>query len=137
MIAWRRLHEAPVDALPWLLGIARGVMANRRRGDARREALHERLVATAVVEVEPGPERRSSESVVMRALASLSQRDQEVLLLVAWDGFDRARAAQVMGVSTALLSLRLHRARRRLVRALASAETAEQQSGGSSAMEVL
>ena len=30
VIAWRRLQEAPGDELPWLLAIARGVLANRR-----------------------------------------------------------------------------------------------------------
>ncbi len=135
--AWRRLDEAPRDELPWLLGIARGVLANRRRAEARREALHERLAATTVVEVEPGPDWRAAESVVVCALSSLSQRDQEVLLLVAWDGLDRAGAAQVLGVSATVFSLRLHRARRRLARALAAPGTVEQRAGDQSAAEVL
>jgi RNA polymerase sigma-70 factor (ECF subfamily) len=135
--AWRRLDEAPGDELPWLLGIARGVMANRRRAEARRQALHERLAATAVVDIEPGPDRRGGDSPVVRALSALSQRDQEVLLLVAWDGLDRARAAQVLGISATVFSLRLHRARRRLARALAAQGTVEQQAGDQSAAEVL
>lgn len=135
--AWRRLSEAPEDEVTWLLGIARGVIANRRRGEARRQALHERLVATAVVEVDPGPERGASESGLLGALASLSERDQELLRLVAWDGLDRARAAQVLGISASLFSLRLHRARRRLARALAGQETAEQRAGDQSSLEVM
>ncbi len=34
VIAWRRLDEAPDDTLAWLLAITRGVLANRRRGEA-------------------------------------------------------------------------------------------------------
>ena len=112
-------------------------MANRRRADARRNALHERLAANAVIEVEPGPERRVGGSGLVRALASLSDRDQEVLRLVAWDGLDRARAARVLGISTSLFSLQLHRARRRLARALEAQAPAEQQTGDQSSLEVL
>lgn len=135
MIAWRRFDDAPADELPWLLGIARGVTANRRRGEARRRALHERLLATAVVEVEPGPEE-AGESELLRALASLREHDQELLRLVAWDGLDRARAAQVLGISTALFAVRLHRARRRLARVLAAQRQLEQLTGDPPAMEV-
>ena len=85
LIAWRRLDDAPDDALPWLFGIARGVIANRRRGDARREALYERLAATTVQEIDPGPDSGVRESPLLAALATLSERDREVLQLVAWE----------------------------------------------------
>jgi RNA polymerase sigma-70 factor (ECF subfamily) len=137
VIAWRRLEEAPVDERAWLFGIARGVMANRRRGDARRQALHDRLVATTVVEVEPGLERPTGGSALLRALGCLNERDQELLRLVAWDGLDRARAAQVLGISTSLVSLRLHRARRRLARALAAEGIEERRADDPSSLEVL
>lgn len=133
--AWRRLEHAPEDELPWLLGIARGVIANRRRGDARREALRGRLAAVAVVEVERAPEPRAGHGL-REALVSLSERDQEVLRLVAWDGLDRARAARVMGVSASVFSLRLHRARRRLARALAERQSEGQRADDQSSLEV-
>lgn len=136
VIAWRRLDEAPDDELLWLFGIARGVIANRRRGDARRRALHERLLATAVIEAVPGPELEAGESELLRALASMGERDQELLRLVAWDGLDRARAARVLGISTALFAVRLHRARRRLERALAAQRGKEHLTGDPPAMEV-
>lgn len=129
--------EAPADELPWLLGIARGVMADRRRGEARREALNDCLAATAMAEVELGPDQSTGESAVVGALCSLNKSDQEVLLLVAWDGLDRARAAQVLGVSSAVFALRLHRARRRLARALAAQGSVEQRTGEQPATEVL
>jgi RNA polymerase sigma-70 factor (ECF subfamily) len=57
---------------------------------------------------------------IVDALARLGVRDREVLLLVTWDGLDRARAAAVLGCSEKTFAVRLHRARRRLVLALAS-----------------
>src|SRR5581483_8839262 len=42
--AWRRVDELPGDdPLPWLLGIARGVISNRRRAEGRSLRLIERL----------------------------------------------------------------------------------------------
>jgi RNA polymerase sigma-70 factor (ECF subfamily) len=54
------------------------------------------------------------------ALARLSVRDQEILLLVAWDGLDRAGIARVLGCSNAVVRLRLHRARQRFAEAYAA-----------------
>ena len=48
------------------------------------------------------------------ALASLSQGDQEVLRLVAWDGLAPADLAVVLGCSPVAARTRLHRARSRL-----------------------
>jgi DNA-directed RNA polymerase specialized sigma24 family protein len=31
LVAWRRLDDVPDDALPWLYGVARRVLANQRR----------------------------------------------------------------------------------------------------------
>jgi RNA polymerase sigma-70 factor, ECF subfamily len=123
-IAWRRMQDAPTDELSWLLGIARGVLANRRRSEARQNALQDRLAASAVVTAVPESEVFDGGSVVMRALGSLNRLDQEVLLLVAWDGLDRAQAGAVLGITPGLFSVRLHRARRRLKRALAAQQDA-------------
>ncbi len=35
LTAWRRLDRVPADALPWLLGVARKVLANARRSEHR------------------------------------------------------------------------------------------------------
>jgi RNA polymerase sigma-70 factor (ECF subfamily) len=60
-----------------------------------------------------------------------------VLLLVAWDGLDRTQAASVLGITTGLFSVRLHRARRRFKRALAAQQDrTEQQAGDLPAVEV-
>jgi RNA polymerase sigma-70 factor, ECF subfamily len=130
VIAWRRLEEAPGDELPWLLAIARGVLANRRRGEARQIALRDRVAAGTVTATQQEPEVFDRESALMRALGSLNRLDQEVLLLVAWDGLDRMQAASVLGITTGLFSVRLYRARRRLRRALAAQQDTRQQSAG-------
>ena len=121
VICWRRLADVPDDPLPWLLAVASHVLANRRRRDARQGALARALrferppTPVAPSDVSPGTD-------VWRALAALSPRDRELLLLVAWEGLSTARAARVLGVRANTCSARLSRARRRFARAL-SAET--------------
>jgi RNA polymerase sigma-70 factor (ECF subfamily) len=119
VVAWRRLGEVPDDPLPWLLGVARRMLANRRRGDARDQALRDRirseqLRAPAMGEADAS---RAGEAVWL-ALSMLSERDREALLLVAWEGLSTARAARVVGVRANTFAARLYRARRRFARAL-------------------
>ena len=120
LAAWRRFDQMDGDPLPWLLGIARRVCANHLRGRERRAALRERLMAepTAGQPVDATVDRE-----LLTALASLREEDREALLLVAWDGLSNPKAAQVVGCSTGAFAVRLHRARRRLTRALNSQRT--------------
>jgi DNA-directed RNA polymerase specialized sigma24 family protein len=116
-IAWRRLAEMPDRPLPWLLGVARRVLANHRRGERRRRALVDRLPVPAAPEGAPAGR-------ALGALASLRERDREVLLLHAWEGLDHAEAGTVMGCSAATFAVRLHRARRRFERELERVDAA-------------
>jgi RNA polymerase sigma-70 factor (ECF subfamily) len=135
--AWRRLDEAPEDPLIWLFAIARGHIANRRRADRRRHALQTRLASTAATAIDPELEPRATDAeAVLRALASLSEGDQEVLRLLAWEGLDRSRAAQVLGMSPGRFSVRLHRARRRLAHALQRDRVSASPARSSPSMEV-
>jgi RNA polymerase sigma-70 factor (ECF subfamily) len=109
LVAWRRLDEIPANAKPWLLGVARRVIANQRRAAGRRTALAERLARErhlALESLERPP--------VVQALERLSDADRELLLLVAWDGLSTEEAAAVLDCSPTALKVRLHRARRRL-----------------------
>lgn len=117
LTAWRRYGELRGEPLPWLLGIARRAAANQRRGGARRDALRERLAGEQRPSAELGP--IDSDQPVAAALAALSARDREALTLVAWDGLEHRVAARVMGCSTGAFTVRVHRARRKLERALA------------------
>jgi RNA polymerase sigma-70 factor (ECF subfamily) len=114
LIAWRRREEAPADPLPWLYGIARGVLANEHRAATRRGALLGRLASEPL-----GTATATQGHEVLGALARLSARDGELLLLVAWEGLSIREAASALGCSAPTLAVRLHRARRRLARALA------------------
>jgi RNA polymerase sigma-70 factor (ECF subfamily) len=120
VIAWRRLDDMPGDGLPWLLGCARRLIANRVRGTRRQAALRHRL----------GLERPSpspvpvADSGLARGLAALSPGDREALMLVAWEGLDHSRAAVVVGCSPRAFSMRVHRARRRLAAAMARDDAA-------------
>jgi RNA polymerase sigma-70 factor, ECF subfamily len=116
LIAWRRLEDVPERPVPWLLGVATRVLANRRRAERRASALRGRLANEQLTVPGLGVAATVPNSTLLAALALLSERDQEVLVLVAWDGLDRAQAAEVLGISTGAFAVRLHRARRRLVR---------------------
>lgn len=119
LVAWRRIDDVPAgaDARPWMFGVARRVLANARRGDRRRLALADRLRAhlSDVVEAPAGPG-----TDVERALARLSDEDQELLRLVAWEELGREEIAVVLGISRTAVRVRLHRARRRLAGQLAA-----------------
>jgi RNA polymerase sigma-70 factor (ECF subfamily) len=118
LVAWRRIDDVPRDAKPWLLGVARRVLANQRRASARRAALHARTRSDAT----PAPVDRPDVPTVLVALRAVSPRDREVLMLVAWDGLSVEEAATVLGCSRGAAKVRFHRAKRRLARALAELE---------------
>ena len=119
VVACRRIEHVPEDPLPWLLACARRVLANQRRGARRRDALVDRLHGQPVPAL---PQWSAGGSPLLTALAGLSERDREVLLLIAWEGLDPARAAAALECSRAAFAVRLHRARRRLAAALERAE---------------
>jgi RNA polymerase sigma-70 factor (ECF subfamily) len=121
LVAWRRLPEVPPGegARPWLYGVTRRTLANQRRGEHRRHRLAERLrgdlaAVAAHSSAEDHDERFDS------ALGSLHPDDREILRLSAWEELSPSEAARVLGISAIAARSRLHRARRRLARALAA-----------------
>jgi RNA polymerase sigma-70 factor, ECF subfamily len=117
LVAWRRLDQVPADSLPWLLAVARNVIATQQRGSRRRGHLRLRLEGAAI-----GAAGTSSAGEpagrVAAALARLPANDREAITLIAWDGLRPAEAAIVLGQSPATFRVRLHRAKRRLRREL-------------------
>lgn len=113
-IAWRKAGKIPREPLPWLLGVARRVLATQRRASERRERLSNRL-ARNLDSTSPDDQLGDAFGA---ALNALPDRDREVLLLIAWEGLTAREAATVVGASPAAVYVRLHRARRRLRAAL-------------------
>ena len=114
MVVWRRLDRVPSDALPWLLAVARNVIATERRTAARRRSLVERLQRNDPREAyDPSPQIDRS-APIAEALARLSARDREAITLVAWEELTPSEAALVLGQSQTAFRVRLHRAKKRL-----------------------
>ena len=117
LIAWRRLDHIPDPALPWLLGVARRVLATQRRGDRRRRSLDARLAAMQSRALPPG--RDEADDSAIAVLASLPEKDREALMLTAWEGLSPSEAAIVLGEPAGRFRVRLHRAKRRIKALLA------------------
>ena len=112
LVAWRRFEEIPTQPRPWLLGVARRVIANLSRGDDRREALRARLSVASTTWT--GDLATAEDERLDAALASLPEADREALTLVYWDDLTTAEAAKAMSTTPAAIRVRLYRARRRL-----------------------
>jgi RNA polymerase sigma-70 factor (ECF subfamily) len=115
-VAWRRVRDIPQPALPWLLGVARNLVRELRRRDISSGA--RRDVGDVAADV-------TDREAALQALASLSDADRELLTLIAWHGLSPKQAARVLGCTIATLTVRLHRARRRLEKALEVVSPAE------------
>lgn len=111
LVLWRRLDDVPDEALPWSYGVARGCLANHRRGAQRRLRLVRRLAAERAVVDSEDPD-------LAAALASLRDDDREVLHLWAWEQLPPREIAVVLGITPNAASIRLHRATKRLRQAL-------------------
>ena len=116
LVAWRRLGELPAEPRPWLFGVARRVLANERRRSARQGSAIDRLTPPANLVDTPFV----GDQALGDALATLSDTDRDALLLIAWEGLNHRDAARVLGIREATFTVRLHRAKRRLARALES-----------------
>jgi RNA polymerase sigma-70 factor (ECF subfamily) len=122
-ITWRRMDAVPPgdQAQLWLYGVARNVLANHRRGVARRHSLSIALAAEVADLYEPSAEDSAGPSTIGRVFRDLPDDDRELLSLVAWEGLDHGEIAKVLGCSRNAVRIRLHRARKRLARELATA----------------
>lgn len=124
LVMWRRLDEVPAEPLGWLFATARRTLANARRASSRQSSLRDKMRGHADVVHEPGPEQQALRSeeheAVQIALTRLSPSDQEILRLAAWDDLSTAELSAALDIPAARVSVRLHRAKRRLARAYAA-----------------
>ncbi|MFI1355142.1 RNA polymerase sigma factor [Streptomyces sp. NPDC020898] len=124
LVLWRRIDDVPGlgpdavrpwcydDVMPWCYGVARGCLANARRADRRRRSLLERLTWAT----RPGVEEATDpdHSALHTALAQLRALDREIVLLWAYEELPPSRIAEVTGLTANAVSIRLHRAKKKL-----------------------
>ncbi len=124
--AWEKIDEMPLDdeARPWLYGIARNYVRNEWRKTKRRDAVDLRLVADAARSEEqstvPGPETLALDATdtIVAAFKSLRISDQEILSLASWEKLSNSDIGLTLSCSENAAKIRLHRARKRLLKAL-------------------
>ena len=112
VVALRRIDDVPGNALPWLYAVARKTLANERRKRSRTIPL------APEISYEPEP---VGDSQLTAAFASLSDSDQEILRLVAWEGLSLREAARALECSPVACRVRYHRAKSRLASRLSAA----------------
>ena len=120
-----RLRDAQKVA-PWLYRIAVLSALQYRRRVGRRRKLVERIAAQqskTTTSAEPDPlawlladEQRT---LVRQALANLPTRDAELMLLKYTEDWSYRQLAEHLGVSESAVEARLHRARKKMRKALA------------------
>lgn len=116
VVAWQRIDDIPADqGRAWLFGVARNVLANQHRADRRNHALAARLRNELVHVTVKQPDVPAEISAAFRRL---SEADQELLRLVAWEGLAADELALALDCSPNAVRIRLHRARRRFAEAL-------------------
>jgi RNA polymerase sigma-70 factor (ECF subfamily) len=115
LVMWRRLGEVPADAvLPWVYGVARRSLANRRRTNRRRLDLVERLKTTYERPLPIDPEAGEEHVELAEALTELREDDLELIRLWAWEQLEPREIALVLGTTANAVSLRLGRVKAKL-----------------------
>jgi RNA polymerase sigma factor (sigma-70 family) len=119
VVAWRRLSEMPRGhERAWLFGVTRmTLLAERRKAAARHVEFVDDAAAFNAVAAPTGFSS-SLAAPVAQALARISERDRDLLLLTAWEGLSTAEAAEALAIRPTAARMGLVRARRRLASAL-------------------
>jgi RNA polymerase sigma factor (sigma-70 family) len=113
VVLWRRRSEFPMDddgARAWSYGIAKGILANHHRSQVR----HSRLAMRLRADLADSPVVATIDVDLDAALATLTESDRELVLLVAWDGFGVGEAGTFLGLSPEAARARYSRARKAL-----------------------
>lgn len=122
LVAWRRFDDFASAELPlaWLYAVAYRSLSNQRRGWGRRSALKKRLQIEGTGSVQ-SPDReaeaRLEASRAFEALATLSNYDQEIIRLAAFEDLAYEAIGVVVGKSVDAVRSDIFRARQRLRRA--------------------
>ena len=121
LVLWRRYDELPDEVLPFAYGVARNCLANAERG-ARRQG----RVAGRIATLDPPSEAvaPAGDDRLGEALAALPDADAELLRLWAWEQLTPTEIASVLDVTPNAVSIRLHRARKKLADELRKVDAA-------------
>ncbi len=116
---WRRLDDVPEGGeLPWCYAVARNCLANAERSARRQRGLLARIARLDPPQLVEDPSVDLPDPRLHRALALLSPDDRELLRLWAWEDLRPAEIAVILDTTPNAISIRLHRARRRLAELL-------------------
>jgi RNA polymerase sigma-70 factor (ECF subfamily) len=133
-VAWRRRAELPEQPLPWLYATAAHVLAHSVRAEVRRGRLVARVAGATAAAPPAGDsvdmlvDQLAASADVAWAWGRLSEADQEVLRLWAWEGLDGTALGEALGCTAGTARTRLHRAKTRLRTTLAGRADAQPQS---------
>ena len=117
-LAWRKRDAVqPGEELPWLYRIAANLVANHRR----------RLAASTsfIASLRPADSAPAADDIVIadeqlaNAWKQLKPADREVIALATFEELPIGAIATALGISANAVSIRLHRARKRLASLLA------------------
>ena len=121
MELWRRRGDVRVvngSVMPWLLVTATYVTSNIRRSSLRYRGMLDRLPRSEESQDAAQEYLRGSidglDPLLALELRRLGWADQQLLSLVALEGYTMAETAEVLGISLAAVKSRMHRLRRRL-----------------------
>lgn len=119
-----RYDPARTDAMPWLYGIAANLIRRHHRDEVRwlRALARTGCDPIAASAADLAEDRLTADAVgraVAAALAALSARHREVVLLVAWAELTYDQAAEALGVPAGTVRSRMNRARHQLRASLA------------------
>ncbi len=123
VVALQRADKVPRgdETLPWLFGVARNVVRHAERSNRRRMRLTTKAMREPTGTVQ-SPEtqviRRSEDEALAAGIGRLSQSDQEVVRLRAWEDLNAPAIAEVLGCSVSAAEKRVTRAFKRLEKTL-------------------
>lgn len=131
-IAWSHIEEFRQTNVPqaWLLTVASRRLQNFRRGSRRRQGLSDMMASMADTRARaPDPalmaEQQADVASMETALATLPERDQQVLRMLAYESLTYAEIGLALGIRVSLVRNVVSRARRRLSQAMAEFEEPE------------
>ncbi len=123
LVAWRKLDQVPPDeeGLYWLYGVARNLLANHHRRTSRRRSIAARFRLEGDAPEPPEDQliRNDEARAVLEGLERLRDQDRELIRLAYWDELPHAAIAELLGCSRNAVGVRLHRAVKRLEKAMA------------------